>query len=68
MSVNEGVNKSSHPIRNPFLLVTEPRKRDNTKPRATECVFSETLILLHSAHVRNFTVRQGVSYITHNNG
>jgi hypothetical protein len=28
--VKQGVNKSSHPIQNPLLLVTEPRTRDST--------------------------------------
>jgi hypothetical protein len=29
VTVKEGVKKSSHPIQNPLLLVTEPRARDN---------------------------------------
>jgi hypothetical protein len=27
--IQEGVNKSNHPIQNPLLLFTEPRPRDN---------------------------------------
>jgi hypothetical protein len=39
--VEDAINKSNHPIKNPLLLVTEPRTRDSVEVNILQALLSK---------------------------
>jgi hypothetical protein len=58
--VEEGVNKSNHPIQNPLLLVTEPQTRDNIYNYTYKHTYTHTYIHIY---IHTYITHKSATYI-----